>query len=441
MSGQLTAETIAKAPVSFFTELTDAIAKTFLTPGSTPDVVDAVNTIKYILLGLVGLILVGLIAYYSYKKASQDPIPASTNVALEIGKRVDELNRQKEYLGPKSLYDGLVPTIPASQRYLVNFQPLTASLGGYIGGNVFYSTDYIQRCLRAGIRSYVLPISTYMDDNKKPPNWPLSGKPAIVCRDQEGILTSLNALTIGKFCRELLTFKAHNPTQSEEPYILYLEEDTRYTPNHTKEERQYVQLMADIAKELEILGRSRLLNLGQSGSATDGGANGTKILTEITMNELRGKVIVCTNFDTRIQLKDAYSKIVPRLHDYINIAYKPTVMESIYLSEALGEDGKYGEKTRTVWYVANRNYWEDVPSGADVKKALEAGVQAIPIPFYSVLNKEIEGIHRQWDGYSMKVKPEAIRFTKPAPVVPRMPSERLNARVEGATQPGQIIIR
>jgi hypothetical protein len=441
MSEGVTAEKVVKTPVSFFTELSDAIVKTFLSPGTSPGIDASISKMKYLIMAFIGLVIIGVIAYYAYKIASKDPIPASSNVSLEISTRQEELNNEKELLGPKSLYGGLLPQIPKSQRFLVNFQPLTASLGGYIGRNVFFSNDYIQRCLKAGIRSYILPISVYTDDNKRPPNWPLSGKPAIVCRNKEGTITSLNALTIQKFCRELMTFKANNPTQSEEPYIVYLEEDTRFTPDHTTQERQYVQLMSDIAKELEVLNTARLTTLGQFGPATDGGSNGGRILTEVSMEGLKGKVILCSNFDTRIQLKDAYAKITPRLHEYINISYKPSVMESIYLSEALGSDGKYGEKTRTAWYVANRNYWEDVPTAADVKKALEGGVQAIPIPFYSVSNAELERIHRQWEGYSMRVKPEGIRYTQPAPVVPKMPSEKLNARVEGARQPGEINVQ
>lgn len=442
MSGVNT-EKIITAPASFLEELKDALTDIFLSPGESSATLSAIDRIKIVLYIFIGLVIIGIIAYFSIKIASKDPIPSQPNVSLAIAKRMNEMkgDAQRELLGQKSFYEGLLKTIPANQRYLINCIPLTASLGGYIGNNVFYSNEYIQRALKAGIRSFILPVSTYLDDNKRPPNWPLSGKPAIVVRNREGKITSINALTIAKFCQEILSFKASNPTQSEEPYFIFLEEDIRYTPNHSKQEREYVVLMSEIAKELEVLKQNRLLHLGQYGSATEGGAKSDKILLETPLEDFRGKVVIFSNFDTKLQLKDAYANITPRLHEYINISVAPNRMELISLGEGLGDDKKFEEKTRNVYYMASKRDTLEIPSAEDVRQGITKGIQGIPLPFFAVPNAELEKHYRLWEGYSMIFKPEAIRFTKPSPVVPALPSASLNARVDGAKVPGEIIIR
>ena len=435
---QITAGEVARAPLTFFEELWDAIGKTFLSP-TEAGVQESINKIKFIIGIVIVIAVIGIVIGYAYQKGTEQPLPATQNVALMMSKRLSEMRQEKELLGTKSLYGGIIPTIPENQRYLINFIPLTARLGGYIGGNVFNSGEYIQRALRAGIRSFILPISVYMDDNKRPPNWPLSGKPAIVSRDIDGKITSVNALTVSKFCTELMTFKAQNPAQAEEPYIVYLEEDERYTPDHTKQEKEYVQLMSELAKELNSISGSRIINLGIYGSGTAGGTNGAKILLETRMEDLRGKVILMSNFDTKIQLKDAYKNITPRLHEYINIAYKPNMIERIEIGQAYTKG--YEDKTRIVWNVASKDNEMNIPKIEDVRKAIEVGIQGIPVPYFSMSNKLTEEIHKEWNGYSMRVKAEGLRYMKPTPVVPKMPKETLNARVEGAKQPGQIIIR
>lgn len=432
---------VQKAGDGLLGEIGDTLSKTFLSTGNSQDLQNSLSQMKNILGILVIIGIVTLIIYFSYRRAKKEPLPASANVSLVIGNRVNRMKDEKELLGTKSFYQGLLPSIPANQRYLINFSPLTASLGGYIGDNVFYSSEYIQRALRAGVRSFILPISTYMDDNKRPPNWPLSGKPAIVCRNKEGKITSINALTIEKFSTELISFKANNPAQAEEPYILYIQQDKQFIPDPVKEEKEYVQLMANIGKELEKLKSFRLLNLGAYGSATSGGVNADKILLETPMDKLRNKILIVTNFDTRLQLKDSYKNITPRLHEYVNMIYKPNIVESINLSEALVSGSNYGDKTRVAWYVSNKGYFEDIPTREEVLNGLNAGVQGIPLPFFSVENAKLEEIHKLWNGYSMRPKLERIRFTKQPPIVPKAPNETLNARVEGSRNPGEIIVR
>ena len=208
--------------------------------------------------------------------------------------------------GRKSLYSNLINELEPGERFLVNLCPLTASLGGYIGTDepgLFNADFYCQTALRAGVRSFVLPISTYIDDNKTPPQWPLSGMPAIVCRNAEGKILSANGLSVKEFCNNLMTFMNENPAQANEPILIYIKEIEDYVPNKVSQEGKYVKLMSNIAKELDVIPADRRrLGVGGYGSAIRS-ANEAAILTQIPLTDLKGKIIIFTNFESKSGLK------------------------------------------------------------------------------------------------------------------------------------------
>ena len=345
--------------------------------------------------------------------------------------------------------DSLLRRINPAQQYLVNLQPLTATIGGYIGpvaSGVFDPDTYFKAAFAAGIRSFVLPISTYIDDNKTPPNWPLSGKPAIVCRDANGVIQSLNGLSIRKVCESLLTYRnSVNAAQASEPVLLFIDADTKYLPDPVKQEKAYVAITSEIAKELTLLDPYRLTNIGPYGSAV-GGVNESVILTQTPLSELNGKILIFTNFNTKIALKSAYSSITPTLDEYTNFTYAPvttvTAISSsgskiMSIADISGSTVNWTDQARSVWYTAVHKPYCDLPAIGDVQAALNVGIQAIPIPFFMNPSSTTKAIWSLWNGYAWNIKPEAARFTRPKPVVPATPSKAMNARVSNDLQPGQ----
>ena len=363
-----------------------------------------------------------------------------------------------QLIGQKSLYSDLIRGLEEGERYLVNLCPLTASLGGYIGSaepGAFYSEIYIQHALRAGIRSFVLPISTYLDDNKFPPNWPLSGDPAIVCRDLKGKIISLNGLSIKKFCSDLMTYMTENAAQANEPIILYIHETEEYVPDKIAQEEKYVKFMSKIARELDVIPvEKRLTVLGGYGSGV-GSANESVILTQIPLSDLKGKFIIMTNFDTKPGLKPLYKKITPVLDNYINFTVKPVVAanaglnvntanstRSLRLADVKTTKINWSDQARTVWHMTTLDNPLATPPADTTDLAVKSGIQMIPVPFF-MTNKveEVKPIWDAWKGYAWRLKVPAARYLKPAPVVPQPAKAQMNARVDSSLQPGQVAFK
>ena len=397
--------------------------------------------------------------------------PYEEQVALQQGKRMEAIKNDTELLGDKSLYKDLIKKLGERSRFLVNLCPLTANIGGYLGPldkGVFYSEFYLQVALRAGIRSFVLPISTYLDNNKFPPLWPYSGEPAIVSRNQQGTIISMNGISIRKFCDDLLRLLSVNPNQTTEPVLLFLIEDSNFTPNKVKEERQYAQLLSKMARDLSVIpNEMRLTTLGGHGSAV-GTQNESTILTQIPLTELKSKILIFTSFDTKIGMKGAYSGMKPTLDDYTNFSIKPVIAQnsgigvgtgarSIKLADISGSTVNWTDQSRTVMHTATQDFNLSIPNAGDVEGALTAGIQVIPVPFFSTETiASVKPIWDLWNGYAWRIKGTTAEgfnnypmrtqregfnsalYVQPEPIVPAKPSAKMNARVSPDMQPGQM---
>jgi hypothetical protein len=433
--------------MELLTEFANSIWITFTNP--EPSAVAAKILITVLILLVITVVTLTLV-YSVRENSGSNPRVTDQNIALAIGKRREALDKMPQLDGQNSFFAGLLPSIPEQERYLVNLCPLTASIGGYSGpveNGVFDSEYYLRKALRAGIRSFILPISTYYDDTKQPPRWPYSGSPAIVYRAENGKILSLNGLSIKKFCENLLIYKSDNNPQIEEPILITLHEVDGYVPDKIKAEKEYVQLMSKIAKELEPLNPVRLTTLGPYGSAV-GGQREMEILTQVPIPDLRNKVLIFTTFDPKIALKDAYNSIQPRLYDYVNFISKPVVAENagtpttvgsrvIRLMDVKGSKINWTDQARTVWHSTGLDAPNRVPEVSDVDAALKTGIQSITIPFYTVDTDKVKPIWDVWGGYAWRVKPPTARYAKPLPIVPQKPSTALNARVDSTLQPGQ----
>ena len=412
-------------------------------------------SIETFIVGIFAIaILVGIVYLIKWMVdvSSKNPIMSPENVAAIQGQRMEIIKADTQLTGDKSLYNDLIKNLATGERYLVNLCPLTASLGGYIGAGesgVFYSDFYLQNALRAGIRSFILPISTYADDNKIPPNWPYSSDPAIVARDVNGKIISLNGLSVKQFCTDVMRFNTANPTQSSEPILLFLMAETKYLPNKVKGEKDYAKLLSKLALELDVIPlTSRLTTLGGYGSAV-GSQNEATILTQIPLTELQNKFIIFTDFDTKIGLKKAYSRFGPTLDMYTNFTMKPVIAQnaglsvgsgarSIKLADISGSQVNWTDQARTVIH-GTIDYNLTIPDVGLVEGAIKKGIQIVPIPFYtSPAIADIKPIWDLWKGYAWKLKEPDARYLKPDPVVPAKPSTAMNARVDQKLQPGQM---
>ena len=359
--------------------------------------------------------------------------------------------------GRKSLYSELINGLEPGERFLVNLCPLTASLGGYIGTDdpgLFNSDFYVQTALRAGVRSFVLPISTYIDDNKFPPKWPLSGMPAIVCRNAQGKILSANGLSVKEFCNNVMTFMNENPDQADEPILIYIHETEGYVPERIAQEKKYVRLMSNIAKELDVIPADRrLLVVGGYGSAIRS-ANEAAILTQIPLADLKRKVIIFTNFESKLGLKTAYDNITPKLMDYVNFTVRPVIAQNIGLSVSAGSACRslkltdtggtkvnWSDQARTVWHMTTQDDPLVMAKEDAIAVAIKSGIQMVPIPIFMTKDIDtVKNVWAKWNGFAWRLKDKDARYMKPPQVEPQAPNAKMNARLSPNMQPGMVAV-
>jgi hypothetical protein len=442
-------------------------------------VTSSTNTTRYtiIILAIVlFMIFCVVVLGYLLQRAAKKPRVEDENVKKAMAKRVLELENM-QMGGSSSLYASLDSVgsgmhLPENQEWLINLCPLTASVGGYLGplrDGVFDISRFIQMAFDGGIRSFVLPISTYYDDNKYKKNWPVSGSPAVVYRDINGKVLSLNAIRIKDFCEKLLEMKGRNSGQNEEPILIFLHGVEGYIPDVTTQEETYVKFMSQIAEGVAPLEKYMLKTFETYGSLR-GGSNQDKIMKDIPLKQLKGKIIVFTNFDTRVFQKTKYRKISPSLSDYINYIYSPFSSANTDTCSSISiKDINAGFMRDKVgkWFITLNDHIGTIPSASDVDKAIGLGAQCIPVPFIAGFtplakdedsaqdledNSDLTKIYKQWRGYAWRLRQDRgtdsfadmgsrdMLYTKQPPVVPKQPSERLNARVTPTSAPGEIVV-
>jgi hypothetical protein len=421
----------------------------------------------------VAFAIIAYTIYVAITKSKEEP-PVKDHLVLNaIKERNEVLETQITEVGglegPKSFYNDLIKNLAERERYLLNICPLTANVGGYLGPRklgVFHVDTYIRKALRAGVRCFILPISSYIDDNKRPPLFPFSGKPAIVFRDENGSIQSRNALTVRRFISSLLGHLYMNPGQMDEPILLFLSADTKHLPDPIKEEKAYVSIMRDLAEELNAIGGSAMKTFSTYGSLT-GGRKEREILTEISLEDLKRKVLVATTFDTRLQLKDAYKNMRPQLFEQCNFLPTPPSTEttsqanvvtsssgsktsmSIRLMDVIGSKVNWKDQSRTALHACLQDSHLVMPTKEQVEEATRSGIQIIPIPFFYLneTNKEdvnmqtLKKIHQSWNGYGWRLKEKEARYEKPIDIKPKEANPAMNARAEPNLQGGQMSVK
>ncbi len=380
---------------------------------------------------------------------------ASAPVPEGFASKVDITDLSKAILARSTAMDDLVVQkmipietvlkgVPASQRYLVNLAPITVTYTGYLGADVLDAAEFFKHALALGVRSFILPISTYKDDNKATPIWPRSGSPAIVYRDATGRITSRNGLSVKKVATALNNALSISSVQRGEPVLLKLQQVPGSIPNPDLNEKEYVNFMTEIADDLEPLKTSLLMQIGSYGSAL-GARLEAEILLQTPLSDLAGKILITTDFDVGKYAKNAYSGIKNSLLNRVHFIVRNSPAQgkiSSYKTLPLSSVSSTFDVnlTRTTLQEAQGAGLEDVDA---VVLALKKGIQIIPLPLFesSAPAPRVMALIQPWKGAAWAVKPEDERYTKPAPVIPATPSQALNARAAPNAQPGQIVIQ
>ena len=361
----------------------------------------------------------------------------------DIAKRVDAQSTVLDDYTVKTLVpmSTVLKDVPVSQRYLVNLAPITITYTGYLGANVFNATKFFKHALSLGIRSFVLPISTYKDDNKDTPLWPASGAPAVIYRDAKGYIASDNGLSVKKIAMALSNALSVSSPQQGEPILLKLEQVPGFVPENEKE---YVNFMTTIATDLEPLSPLLLQQLGQYGTAL-GGKLEAEILLQTPLSDLAGKVLIITDFDVGKYRKEAYKNqrgatLLNRVHFLVQNSPPQGAISSYKTLQLSNVSSTFDTNlARTTLQEARGATITDVDKKVTI--ALSRGIQIIPLPlFESGKAADALTLIQPWKGAAWKIKPEDERYTKPAPVVSATPSQKMNARVAADAQPGQVVI-
>ena len=108
------------------------------------------------------------------------------------------------------------------------------------------------------------------------------------------------------------------------------------------------------------------------------------------------------------------------------------------LGDISGSTVDWADQTRIIYHGTFLDYNLKIPDAGTVDGAIKAGVQVVPIPFYTNKVADVKAIYDLWKGYAWRVKEPSARYLKPDPVVPARPSAKTNARVSESSQPGQL---
>jgi len=384
--------------------------------------------VYFLLIGILAFVYVKYIYPRIHIEGFASPSLDLVKVKSRIEGEIDPVRKQSPTFFTQT---ASAPTLPPNQSFLVNICPLTGYLGGYLGPpeHLMDANYYLTMAFQAGVRSFVLPVSTYINRSKEPPNWPYSGEPALVCRDSSDIIISENGLTITSFINALIKNKSISGFGSD-PIFLFIEDAIS---DIDRKKINYVSFMKKIASALSPLDPYRLTTAGSYGSVV-GGLQQKKLLTEIPLSTFTNKILIFTNFDTS-QDGDL------SLGSYANFIYSKDdtlPVRTIGLENLVGSTVNYITNSRINWYIA-KSKGLSAPSVSTVQLGLENGMQCIPIPLLSTPMENIKDIWSLWKGASYRLKPEKARYTQPDPVVPSRPSEKLNASIQGQP-PGNLVV-
>jgi hypothetical protein len=396
---------------------------------------------------IVGLIVaVGFFFKFLYDIYMEDrrTIPTAENnkaiAAAQVAK-YDQLYLSRNTGGTEGFQnpsDGRSGNIP-----LINYNVLGCRMAGYVGpvfSGIFDEDNAVRIALRAGCRAFCLNIGMLEK----------AASPVLLVRSKNGDLISNNIGSIRKVCQSLA-----NNAPSNQPIILFLYFEK--LPNKNPYDLSSMKFMMDVALGLAPL-RRRHLGLTDAGDFRRQKMQDTLFLNN--RSAFDGKFIILTNVDTTgfregaIPSTNELPRITPdndldlwthaRVFTYTTTSLGatstpgeskgsgPRVETPAYFSGISEENTPDIAKNSMVnWTIAMNSSIDAAPhTPAQLKDLLDVkGVSCVMADvFQDGLFDEKRLLSKDYFGPSgWRIKPQALRYTRPADIPISKPSQDLNA--------------
>lgn len=346
-----------------------------------------------------------------------------------------------------------ISKIPKDEQCLVNFYTLATRFSGYLGpfDNGYLDPNItIERCLKAGIRTFILEID-YAESDTNADGTPRYF-PKIVVRDVQGRNRinemsdipnqTLNNSSIKQVANAISRIAFSSSIDNATDPVIIVLYGLRMPPK-----KYQLEYMSTIAKCLEPLKDKRIDMLLQGKYARQ--ANESKLLAN-RITDYAGRVLIFANMDTtefRSQNQTKGKKYEPMedLDYWVNLrlSYKQKklgctcepasaaygILDSAQGYTEIPEDRKDEtiRETTLKWTLALSEIPEvSVKESVYNTAANKFGVQCIPIQLFDETNKFMFQ-NKTFDTYSFIPKPEGLRQRKAPIVVADSPSEEMDA--------------
>lgn len=341
--------------------------------------------------------------------------------------------------------------LPKDEQCLVNFYALATRFTGYLGpfDNGYFDPNIaIERCLKAGIRTFILEID-YAESDTDADGTPRYF-PKIVVRDIHGRNRineasdipnqTVNNSSIKQVANAISRIAFSSSIDNATDPVIVVLYGLRMPPK-----KYQLEYMSNIAKCLAPLKDKRIDMLMQGKYARQ--ANESKLLSN-KITDYAGRVLIFANMDTTEFRNPPKGKKYEPMEDLdywvnLRLSYKqkqlgctcsPASAAYGTLDSAQGyteiPDDRKDETIRDTtlkWTIAlSEDPEKPVPESTYNTAANTFGVQCVPILLWDETNKFMF-TKKTFDTYSFIPKPEELRQRKPPIVVPDQPSQEMNA--------------
>jgi hypothetical protein len=411
---------------------------------------------------IIKILIIFLIIYFSYETYNylkfslhrREGFEGMLTTSSEITSQANKISTTLKSLSASQR----VPSISTSpfsvnQDCLVNYQVLGVRMSGFLGpfeNGYFHPQEAIKIASEAGARLFVLDID-YIDSCSN-----RSGQyfPRIVARDVKNRnrieetsnspqCQSQQTSNIRQIAQAIKDFALSplNP-QNQDPVIIILN-FLRIPPGSNKSS-QVLNYYSAVAQALEPLYQDMLHN-EPSGNYSRQKQEGN--LLTAPLEQFSGKVIIATNTDLTGFRDDSVSYSSRDDLDYLtNLSLFYTQSREGATQQAQGQVfgilekvGDYQiipddriddqiEKSKLRFTVLLPDDPSQSVTEAQYVKAMNLGANCIPMAIWdSKDNLKLFYTQSRFYNSSWKAKPDSIRYTKPQPIVPAIPSAQLNS--------------
>jgi hypothetical protein len=445
--------------------------------GATPSILESLSQLRssvfplqsgmaYLFYFLLFLILLsGIVAgaIYLNRRQTYSNIPNVERLQSIQSAVVSDFLSISTQKKPGLLEEGFQTTkepVQQNERLLVNYSPLTVNQPGFLGplqDGVYQEEEGVRLALQAGARAFVIPIDFHQDPNLKPPLFAPMGEPCMLYRDAGDVLRSIQSGSIEKVAKALADLAFSDLfTMKNDPILLIL-----YfvrAPNPDTQTKEYVQYLSKVAKQLKPL---LPYHLGQNPLGDFSRQKKQDEILTMPLSMLQKRVLFFCNADTSAfrNLKAIGLPPLPPDQDLDFLVHLRMFKESNHelgltsvatdkmIPRGWIEPVSYFtiippdqyknlvDKTKMRWTMAMMSPGEKNITVEQIRNLLDKqGVQGIPILLGDTSN-QTKDILNLWTNEPWRLKPKALRFTLPEPIVPKVPSVKMDGNQGQLTMP------